>query len=58
MRQIGHGTFGSVYSGKLKDGKVVAVKKVLQDVNYKVNENLTIESWMSNNADGKPPIYC
>lgn len=44
MRQIGHGTFGSVYSGKLKDGKVVAVKKVLQDVNYKVNENLTIES--------------
>jgi glycogen synthase kinase 3 beta len=39
MGQIGEGTFGIVYKGKLKrNGEIVAIKKVLQDSRYKNRE--------------------
>ena len=38
---VGAGTFGSVFRAKTPAGKVVAIKKVLQDPHYK-NRELTM----------------
>lgn len=38
MRLIGTGTFGSVYRAKASGGKIVAIKRVLQDSRYKNRE--------------------
>ena len=47
FKLVGAGTFGSVYRAKTQTGKVVAIKKVLQDPHYKNRELIMMKEIQS-----------
>ena len=47
FKLVGAGTFGSVYRAKTSAGRVVAIKKVLQDPHYKNRELIMMKEIQS-----------
>lgn len=61
MRAVGKGTFGVVYEAEeYGTGRIVAVKKVFQDKNYKVGDEFgfnRVEPGTADNEDAESPKY-